>query len=203
LSAVAALLALTATGKLSAGECVVVLGAGGAVGQSAVAIARHLGAERVVGVVHRPASVERAMHSGPDAVIDTSTTEGPDDLAGKLRDACGGGADLVIDPVFGHVAEAAISALHPYGRLVQLGSAGGETARFDSATIRSRCLSILGYTNAALSAEQTATALATVFDLAAQGQLSVEHEPCPLGDVESAWARQLAGEAPRRIVLTG
>jgi NADPH:quinone reductase len=202
LSAVAALLALTTTGDLRPGECVIVLGAGGAVGQSALQLARHFGAARVVGVVHSPASRVRAAATGADVVIDVSQTDGPDGLTSALRNACEGGADLVIDPVFGAIAVAAVSTLRPRGRLVQLGSASSETAEFDSATIRSRCLSILGYTNAALSAEQTAAALTTVFELGAEGALSVDHEEHPLAQVEAAWASQLSGAATRRLILT-
>lgn len=202
LSAVAALNALTTVGRLAKGECVVVLGAGGAVGQSALQLARHFGARRVVGVVHTAASRDRAASKGADAVIDSSTAEGPAQLEALLREACDGGADLVIDPVFGVVAVAALAVLRPRGRLVQLGSAASETAELASATIRSRSLSILGYTNAALSVEETAAALTTVFELGAEGKLTVDHEECAIEDVESAWARQLVGSSGRRIVLT-
>ena len=85
---------------------------------------------------------------------------------------------------------------------MQLGSAASETAELASATIRSRSLSILGYTNAALSVEETAAALTTVFELGAEGKLTVDHEECAIEDVESAWARQLVGSSGRRIVLT-
>jgi NADPH2:quinone reductase len=202
LSAVAALSALTIAGRLIAGECVVVLGAGGAVGQSALQLARHLGARRVVGVVHTSASRRRAESKGADAVIDTSQTDGTDALAPLLREACEDGADLVIDPVFGSAAVAALSVLRPRGRLVQLGSAASETAEFDSATIRSRSLSIIGYTNAALSREDTVTAMTKTFELGARGDLAVDHEEVPMAEAESAWARQLAGTAVRRLILT-
>jgi NADPH:quinone reductase-like Zn-dependent oxidoreductase len=200
LSAVAALLALTSTGRLSDGECVVVLGAAGTVGQCAVQLARHLGASRVVGVVHRPASRVRAEARGADLVVDTSQVD-PAQLADVLREACGGGSDLVIDAVFGPAATAALATLRAHGRLVQLGGAGSPTATFDSATIRSRSLAILGYTNAALSPQQTAAALTTVFELAARGTLDVDHGVHALAEVETAWSRQASGEASERAVL--
>jgi len=198
LSAVAAWMALTWRGRLQPGERVVVLGGGGAVGQVAVGAARLLGAARVVAVSRPGASADRARRAGADEVVELSPDA--DALAAVLREACGGDVDVVVDPVFGTAATAASRVLASGGRLVNLGSAGGETAEFSSAVLRSRNAGVLGYTNNALSPAQRAEALTTVFGHAAAGRLAVEHEVLPLPRVAEAWARTAAGGT--RQVLT-
>jgi D-arabinose 1-dehydrogenase-like Zn-dependent alcohol dehydrogenase len=68
--------------------------------------------------------------------------------------------------------------------------------------LRSRTVDVLGYTNAAITAEQRARALEAVFRLAAEGRLRVAHQVVPLAAVDEAWRRQTEGTAPVRLVLT-
>jgi NADPH:quinone reductase len=201
LSAVAAHMALTATGGLTAGEQVIVLGAGGVVGQAAVQLARAAGARRVVAAARSAGARARAERAGADAVVALDTDD-PAALAERFAAACDGPADLVLDPLFGAPAAAALRALRPGGRLVNLGSSAGETAPIDSSTLRSRSLRILGYTNNALTRAERAAAVATVAAAVARGELAVAHERVPLADAAAAWERQTAGTATGRIVLT-
>jgi NADPH:quinone reductase-like Zn-dependent oxidoreductase len=197
LSAVAAWMALSWPGELRAGEHVLVLGASGTVGQVGVQAARLLGAGRIVAACRDPHGQERAAELGADAVVDASAA----DLADRLREASAGRLDLVLDPVWGRPAEAAIEALSPGGRLVNLGSSAGPHASLSSATLRARMLSVLGYTNNALSPEQKAAALAAVLEHAAAGRLDTDREILPLDQVADSWAR--TGKAPhRRAVMT-
>jgi NADPH:quinone reductase-like Zn-dependent oxidoreductase len=200
LSAVAAWMALTWRGRLRAGERVVVLGAGGAVGQVAVGAARLLGAARVVAVCRPGRSVERARRAGADDVVEL--TADVDALAGRLSAACGGDADLVVDPVFGTAATAASRVLAPGGRLVNLGGASGDAAVFSSAVLRGRSAEVLGYTNNALTPAQRAGALDAVLGHAAAGRLAVDHEVLPMSAVDEAWARTAAG-GTRQVLSSG
>jgi NADPH:quinone reductase len=201
LSAVAAWMALTWRGGLRAGEQVLVLGAGGVVGQVAVQAARLLGAGRVVAACRSQAAQDRAHTAGADVVVALTTDDDVDTLAHRFAEACGGGVDLVIDPLCGVPASAAARVLAARGRLVNLGSSAGATATFDSATLRSRSASVLGYTNNDLTPEQQRDALHQVLLHAAAGQLRVEHEVVPLDGVTEAWARQSDGSAPVRLVV--
>ncbi len=200
LSAVAAWMCLTGRGRLQPGERVLVLGAGGAVGQSAIGAARVLGASRVVGVCRSEGARERARRAGADEVVPLSGDV--DDLVRRIGEAVGGSVHVVVDPVFGTAAAAASRLLAEGGRLVNLGGASGDTAEFSSATLRSRSAEILGYTNNALTTEQRATAVTAVAEHAAAGRLAVAHEQVPLADVTKAWRRQVSGEADVRLVLT-
>ncbi|MFI5895518.1 zinc-binding alcohol dehydrogenase family protein [Actinoplanes sp. NPDC051513] len=200
LSAVAAHSALTRTGGLTPGETVVVLGAGGVVGQAAIQLARLSGAGRVIAVSRSPEALDRAARLGADGGVQLLPDDDPMSLADRLRDASGP-VDLVLDPVFGVPAAAALRVLRPGGRLVNLGSSAAATAPIDSASLRSGSLRVLGYTNNALSVAQRAESLAEVASLAADGRLTVSHEIVPFGDVASAWVRQADGDTEGRIVL--
>jgi NADPH:quinone reductase-like Zn-dependent oxidoreductase len=201
LSAVAAWMALTWRGELHPGEQVIVLGAGGTVGQVAVQAARLRGARRVIAGCRSDGAAERARRCGADAVVRLDT-DGVAELARRFAEASDGPVDLVIDPLFGAPAAGALRALRHYGRLVQLGSAACETAPIDSSTIRSRCLRLLGYTNNELTGSQRADALNAVLSYASAGQLSVNFESVSLDGISQAWERQARGEAPVRIVVT-
>lgn len=201
LSAVAAWMALTWRGGLAEGEQVLVLGAGGVVGQAAVQLARAAGARRVVAVARAGAGQARAEKAAPDALVVLQDGEDVSALAERFTAACDGPLDLVLDPLFGLPAAAAARALSPYGRLVNLGSSAAETAPLDSSTLRSKSLQVLGYTNNELTPAQRCEALTRVVQEAACGRLAVDHERVPLRAAVDAWSRQLAGTASGRIVL--
>src|SRR5712691_2890649 len=199
LSAIAAWMALTWRGHLQPGEQVLVLGASGAVGQVAVQAARLLGAGRVVAASRDEVGRSRALTLGADAVVDL-TGDDVDEISRRITAACDGPLHLVIDPVWGLPAEAAARALAAEGRLVNIGSAAGPTARFESATVRSRLHTILGYTNNALTREQKAEALTEIITHAAAGRCTVERETVPLAKVAEAWERQ-AAFARRKLII--
>ena len=199
LSAVAAWTALSWRGDLKPGEHVLVLGASGTVGQVAVQAARLLGAGRVIAACRDPHGRARAAELGADAVADLTAPRGGDEvavLADRLADACGGTVDLVLDPVWGPPAQAALRVMSPGGRLVNLGSSAAADAVISSAGLRSGMLSLIGYTNNALSPERKAAAFATVLSHAAAGRLDADREVLPLGQVADGWSR--CGTAPHR-----
>jgi NADPH:quinone reductase-like Zn-dependent oxidoreductase len=199
LSAVAGWMAVTWRGGLRAGEKVLVLGAGGAVGQVAVGAARVLGAERVVAACRSEAAAARAREAGADRVVLLTPDEGR--LTALLEEALEGMVDLVVDPVFGTPAAAAARLLAPGGRLVNLGGSAGDRAEFSSALLRSRSADIRGYTNNAITPEQRRDALTSVLRHAEAGDIGVAHETRPLAEVADAWRAQQEQETGIRLVL--
>ena len=128
-----ALLALTAVGRLAAGETVLVEGAGGGVGGYAVQIAKILGAT-VIGAASSPARREAALGLGADHVVDYTDPSWTD----AVRELTGGrGVDVVLEIGGGAVFAQAVSVLAPFGRVVVAGRAGGEPLELDAATIDS------------------------------------------------------------------
>ena len=202
LSAVAAWMSLTWRARLQAGERVLVLGGGGAVGQVAIGAARILGADRVVAACRSRAAAERAVAAGADEVVLTS--EESTGLVDRLSDACAGQVDVVIDPVFGATAVAASRVLGSGGRLVNIGSAASEEATFSSALLRSRSIEILGYTNNAITVAQRLEAMTEICRHAATGRLAVAHLVRPLADIAEVWNLQVSSTSSTsaRFVLT-
>jgi NADPH2:quinone reductase len=201
LSAVAAWMALRWRGELQPGEQVLVLGAGGVVGQVALQVARLGGARRVLAGCRSASSQERARRLGADAVVPLADSDDVGSLAARLLEACDGPVNLVLDPLYGVPAAAALRTLAPHGRLVNLGDSAGGTAPFDSSTLRSRSLRVLGYTNNELTGEQRADALLAVLDHAAAGRIRLDYDRVPLEEAPLAWSRQAAGAAGRRQVV--
>jgi NADPH:quinone reductase len=201
LSAIAAWMALTWKAGLQPKEKVLVLGGGSVVGQVAIQAARLCGAGRVVAASRSTRAQERANACGADAVVALHDDDEPDGLATRLEESCEGDVDVVVDPLCGVPASAALRLLAPGARFVNLGSSAGDTATFASATIRSRSARVLGYTNNEIGTKQKGEALLAVLEHAAAGRVTVDHEVVPLDRLPGAWERQAAGTAERRIVV--
>jgi NADPH2:quinone reductase len=199
LSAVAADGALR-RGRMAPGDRVLVLGAGGVVGQVAVALAAARGAESVTALSRGPESVARAQGLGATVAIDAESVE-PEKLTETLREAVPDGVTLVVDPVWGGPAAAALAALAPGGRLVNLGDAAGSTLPLASALVRSRSVEILGYTNLALSWSDQVSALDDVLGIAESGQLDVATRVVDPAGLPAAWRDYADGSVRGRVVV--
>lgn len=187
IAGLAAWLALEWRAELRRGETVLVLGASGAVGRIAVQAARLLGAGRVVAAARDRGALAELEGSAADATV---RLDGTGDLAGALRDACEGGPDVIVDPLWGAPAAAAIDAAAQGARHVQLGSSAGATAQIASASVRGKSLRILGHYNFAAPAEVRAAAFARMLGHAERGELAVPVERMPLDRIADAWERQ-------------
>jgi NADPH2:quinone reductase len=105
-----------------AGETVLVLGAAGGVGLTAVEIGREMGA-RVIAAASSGEKLELARVSGAGAGIDYSR----EDLRERVKALTGGrGVDVVYDPVGGRQGEAAFKSLAVNGRHLVIGFASGD-----------------------------------------------------------------------------
>ena len=174
--------------QIQPGETVLVLGASGMVGMIGVQVARLLGAGRVVAAARGGARLERARALGADATASLEVS-GAALLAG-MREAADGDVDVVLDPLWGPPAAAALETLGFRGRLVQLGQSAGALATFPSVPVRFKELSILGHTNFAAPPEQRRVALERMFAHVAAGELVADFEELPLDAVGDAWRRQ-------------
>jgi len=195
---IAAYLALTRRAQLKAGETVLILAASGVLGTIAVQVARLLGAGRVVAAARDERSLARAKELGAHATVDLKQ---PDGLTDRIREASGGQLHVVVDPVWGVPGVAALEAMSPLGRFVQLGQSAGPEAVVKSGTVRGRYLSVLGYTSFLVPWEEQAAAYRTLADYAAAGQIKVEFEVLPLEAAPDAWKRQ-AASPHRKLVLS-
>jgi NADPH2:quinone reductase len=131
---------LRSVADLQLGEELIVLGAGGGVGSAAVQLGAALGAT-VTAVASSPEKLEAAQACGATRLVDHRSGE----LRQALREALPGGADVVIDPVGGDLAEPALRALHYGGRFVTVGYAGGAIPRIPLNLVLLKGIHILGF----------------------------------------------------------
>jgi NADPH:quinone reductase-like Zn-dependent oxidoreductase len=195
---ITALLALERA-ALRGGERVLVLGATGAVGQMAVQLAKAMGAGRVVGAGRSAERLERVRELGADDVVEL----GDGDLTEAFEQAAGGQLDIVIDPLWGEPAMAALRAIAADGRLVNVGQSAGTDVRMPLETVRNRQGAIHAISSGWTDLERKAAAYRTVLEHAVAGRLTVDREVVPLDDVAAAWERQEDSPGRKLVISIG
>ena len=133
-------LALFHRARLAAGETLVVTGAAGGVGLTAVELAAQAGA-RVIACARGARKAEAVRTAGAAEVIDSGDPSL--DLRGALLRL--GGADVLYDTVGGAGFEAALRALRPGGRAIVVGFAGGEVGRVRLNHLLVKNVDVIGY----------------------------------------------------------
>jgi NADPH:quinone reductase len=108
-------------GRLEPGETLLVLGAAGGVGLTAVEIGKAMGA-RVIAGASTADKLAVARERGADAAVNYAT-ENLTERVLALTD--GKGADVCFDPIGGPLFDAALSALGWGGRILLVGFVGG------------------------------------------------------------------------------
>jgi NADPH:quinone reductase len=108
-------------GRLEPGETLLVLGAAGGVGLTAVEIGKAMGA-RVIAGASTAEKLAVARERGADDGINYATEK----LTDRVMELTGGkGADVCFDPIGGDLFDAALSALGWGGRILLVGFVGG------------------------------------------------------------------------------
>lgn len=130
-------LALDHKARLQTGETLLVLGASGGVGLTAVEIGKRMGA-RVIASARGAEKLAIARAAGADEVIDSDTP----DLKAALKAL--GGLDVVYDAVGGPAFDAALSACRPEGRLLAIGFASGQVPQVAANLLLVKNLSVMG-----------------------------------------------------------
>lgn len=128
--------ALAHRARLQAGETLLVTGAAGGVGLTAVEIGKQMGAT-VVAHARGADKLAVAQAAGADHLIDDA-----EDLRARLRDL--GGADVVYDAVGGAAFQAAFRACKPEARLLPIGFASGDVPQIPANHLLVKNLSVLG-----------------------------------------------------------
>jgi NADPH:quinone reductase len=184
--------------RVDPGEWVLVLGAGGAIGLAAVDVARAAGA-RVVAAASSEDKRAAARAAGAEVVLDYT------DLKDRVREVTGGGADVVIDPVGGPLAETALRSLTAYGRFCVLGFAGGDIPRLPANVVLLRNRSVVGvdWGDWARTRPEAATGLmGDVLGRIARGELSPPPPTClPLDRAADALTRLARRDVVGKLAL--
>jgi NADPH2:quinone reductase len=108
-------------GRLEPGETLLVLGAAGGVGLTAVEIGKAMGA-RVIAAASTAEKLAVARERGADDVVNYTTEKLTERVMALTKDK---GADVCFDPIGGDLFDAALSALGWGGRILLVGFVGG------------------------------------------------------------------------------
>lgn len=130
-------MALDHRARLQPGETLLVTGAAGGVGLSAVAIGKLMGA-RVIAHARGEDKLAVAKAAGADHLIEDS-----EDLRTRVKEL--GGADVVYDAIGGDVFKAAFRATNPEGRLLPIGFAGGDVPQIPANHLLVKNLTVIGF----------------------------------------------------------
>ena len=130
-------MALDHRARLQPGETLLVTGAAGGVGLTAVEIGKLMGAT-VIAQARGPEKLAVARAAGADHLIDAS-----EDLRDRVRSL--GGADVVYDAIGGDVFKAAFRATNPEGRLLPIGFAGGDVPQIPANHLLVKNLTVIGF----------------------------------------------------------
>jgi NADPH2:quinone reductase len=152
-------LALTHRTQLRAGEVLLVLGASGGVGLTAVEVGKALGAT-VIACASSAEKLEIARAHGADHLIDYAK----EDIRERVK-ALTGGADVVYDPVGGEASRAALRCLNFEGRLITLGFASGEIPQIAANYLLVKNISAIGYSFSSYRFEQPAVMRRTLEEI--------------------------------------
>jgi NADPH2:quinone reductase len=132
--------ALIQHARLKEGETVLVLGAAGGVGITAVEIAKALGA-RVIAAASSDEKLAFAKSAGADDTINYADVS----LKDAVREITNGkGADVIYDPVGGEVGEQALRSIARGGRYLVIGFASGAIPSFPANLVLLKEANVMG-----------------------------------------------------------
>jgi NADPH:quinone reductase-like Zn-dependent oxidoreductase len=185
---------------LRPGETVLVLGATGAVGQLAVQVAHRSGAGRVVGVARDRAALQHLLTLGADAVVELRADESVDELVIRLL-AAAGEVDVVLDGVYGMPFEAALRACAPRARVVNIGNPAGATAEVPAGLLRGKQLTVSGFAGLHVPLRDKRAALTWLWNAVGRGELQMQVNTFPLGDLPEAWRAQEVSPHVKNVMV--
>lgn len=130
-------IALDRRAGLRRGETLLVTGAAGGVGLTAVEIGKLMGA-RVIAVARGAEKLAVARGAGADHLVDSDTA----DLKAELKAL--GGIDVAYETVGGAIFDSAMGAMRPEGRMLAIGFAGGTVPQVAANRLLVKNLSVIG-----------------------------------------------------------
>lgn len=193
--------ALVDRGALRSGETLVVIGASGGVGLTAVEIGKLLGA-RVIGLVGSDWKAEIVYEQGADEVMNYENEDVRDRVL-ELTD--GRGADVIYDPVGGDAADDALRYIAWRGRFLVVGFTSGRISEIPANRLLLRGAAAVGvYWGAFVEHEPAASvaAMGSILGWIGEGTLRPRvTSSVPLGGAAKALEALERREAVGKTVL--
>ncbi len=192
--------ALKERGQMKAGETLLVLGAGGHLGITAIQLGKLMGAV-VIAAASTDEKLELCREAGADMTINYAT----EDLKTRAKELTDGkGCDVIYDPVGGDYAEAALRSSAWGGRFLVIGFTAGIASIPLNLTLLKSC-SIVGVFYGAMAAKEPVLhdeLMAELIDFIATGKLKpAVSERWPLDDAATALRRMMDREASGKVIL--
>ena len=187
--------------RLQAGETLVVHGASGGVGLTAVAIGKQLGAT-VIATASGPEKLQVAREHGADHLIDTSH----EDIRSRIRELTDGrGADVVYDPVGGDLFTVSLRSIAFEGRILVIGFAGGTVPQIPANHLLVKNVDVIGL-NWPAYAERHPTVMTESFRILLQWYLAGAIQPYvsaiyPLEQAVDALNQVVARKSVGKVVI--
>ena len=193
--------ALVDRAQLKAGETVLVLGAAGGVGTSAIQIAKGMGA-RVIAAASTDEKCELCKSIGADATINYSRQ----DLREAVKELTAGkGPDVIYDPVGGSLAEPAFRTIAWRGRYLVIGFAAGPIPSLPLNLPLLKGASIVGVFWGSFAKHEPKANAAMMMELArwyADGRIKpVIDRTMPMAELKAAFARMGSRSVKGKLVM--
>jgi len=197
--------ALMDRAQLKAGETVLVLGAAGGVGTSAIQIAKAAGA-RVIAAASTDEKCALCISIGADATINYSIETVPDKFRQAIKTLTDGkGPDVIYDPVGGDFSEPAFRSIAWRGRHLVVGFASGPTPSIPLNLPLLKGASIVGVFWGGFAKQEpkaNATMLAELTNWYAQGKIKpVIDRSMPMAELKAAYAHMGSRGVRGKLVM--
>ncbi len=192
-------LVLTRRAALQPSETLLVLGAAGGVGLTAVEIGKAMGA-RVIAVARGEDKLAVAKAAGADHLIDSDS----EDIKAAVKAL--GGADVVYDPVGGDAFKAALGACNREARVIVIGFASGDIPQIPANILLVKNITVIGFYWGGylqFNAEALTDSLAELMQWHAEGRLKphISHV-LPLDQAEEALELMRSRKSTGKVVVT-
>lgn len=203
-------MALKFRADMQPGNVVLINGATGVTGSLAVQVAKHYGASKIIVTGRNHEQLEKLRNAGADHII--SLKQDDEAIIEQLKTIHQQDPiNIVIDYLWGHPIELIISSLKGSGinsfsekvRIVTVGDMAGEAINLTSGTLRSSAIELLGSGLGSFSLKEmiqfNAEILPEMFQLAADGILTMDLQVELLENIESIWEEEIS--PGKRVVI--
>ncbi len=194
--------ALKQRANLQPGETLLVLGAAGGVGSSAVEIGKAMGAT-VIAAASSDEKLAFAAGMGADEGINYAV----EDLRSRIKEITGGaGVDVVYDPVGGDLSEPALRSTAWNGRFLVIGFAAGDIPAIPLNLMLLKGVSVVGVFWGSWASRDPGASMenfSELFEMVDEGKLHPRvTDVFPLEDYEAAFDALTGRKARGKVVLS-
>ena len=187
---------------LKVGETLLIFGAAGGVGLTAVEIGKLMGAN-VIACASTQEKLDLCKDMGADHVINYSD----EDIRERVKEITGGkGADVIYDPVGGAAFDAAMRAINWEGRIVVVGFASGDFNQARTNIVMVKNIAVMGFYWGSYSIHKPSAigeSMGELIGMWEDGQLKphISHT-LPLEQAGDALALMMGRKSTGKMVLT-